>query len=93
MLWCGWSLLLASFILSSVGLCLLCGPVSSSHGVLLLPCLILAEKTRRFLKCVKSGNLDEVARLLRTGVDVNRRHPLGWTGLHTAAVCGNTQCV
>ena len=72
-------------------MCLLCGPASSSHGVLLLPCLILAEKTRRFLKCVKSGNLDEVARLLRTGVDVNRRHPLDWTALHPAAVCGNMQ--
>ena len=72
-------------------MCLLCGPASSSHGVLLLLCLILAEKTRRFLKCVKSGNLDEVARLLRTGVDANRRHPLGWTALHTAAVCGNLQ--
>lgn len=72
---------------------LLCGLVSSSHvsEQHCLPPLILAEDTRQFLKCVKSGNLEKVEKLLRAGVDVNRRHPLGWTALHTAAISGNTR--
>ena len=28
-------------------------------------------------------------RLLKSGVDINRRHPLGWTALHTAVVNAN----
>lgn len=54
-----------------------------------LHCFILAEDARQFLKCVKSGNLEKVEGLLRAGVDVNCRHPLGWTALHTAAVGGD----
>ena len=52
---------------------------------------ILADDTKQLLKCVKSGSLKEVERLLRAGVDVNRRHSLGWTALHTAIVGGNVR--
>ncbi|XP_049763291.1 caseinolytic peptidase B protein homolog [Schistocerca cancellata] len=39
-------------------------------------------------RAVKYGNLQEVKRLISEGLDVNRRHTLGWTLLHTAAING-----
>ena len=43
----------------------------------------------RFTRAAREGDIQAMKRLLKSGVDVNRRHPLGWTALHTAVVNAN----
>ena len=46
----------------------------------------------KFFRAVQRGNIGEVEYLLKTkGVDVNRKHELGWTALHLAAVNGRQE--
>jgi len=48
----------------------------------------------KFFRAVQRGNIGEVEYLLKTkGVDVNRKHELGWTALHLAAVNGRQEVV
>ncbi|GAB1862010.1 Caseinolytic peptidase B protein-like protein [Camponotus japonicus] len=44
----------------------------------------LAEK--RFFRAVQYGNISELRKAIADGIDINVRHSLGWTALHTAAV-------
>lgn len=44
----------------------------------------LAEK--RFFRAAQYGNISELKKAITDGIDVNIRHPLGWTALHTAAM-------
>ncbi|EFN68464.1 Caseinolytic peptidase B protein-like protein [Camponotus floridanus] len=44
----------------------------------------LAEK--RFFRAVQYGNISELRKAIADGIDVNVRHSLGWTALHTAAI-------
>jgi len=48
-----------------------------------------SEDERRFIVAAKEGDLPTLRKLLSNGVDVNCRHPLGWTALHTAVVNSN----
>ena len=43
----------------------------------------------KFTRAAREGNVQTMKRLLRSGIDVNCRHPLGWTALHTAVVNAN----
>lgn len=42
---------------------------------------------------VKQGDLPQLNQLIASGADVNYRHPLGWTALHTAVINGNLGAV
>ena len=44
------------------------------------------EDNRRFTVAAKDGDIKKMKRLLKSGVDVNCRHPLGWCAVHTAVV-------
>ncbi|XP_015428991.1 PREDICTED: caseinolytic peptidase B protein homolog [Dufourea novaeangliae] len=62
------------FILSGIGLTLsLC---DASHP----------KREKRYFKAAQYGNILELEKSLKEGVDVNTRHPLGWTALHVAAI-------
>ncbi|XP_064405178.1 mitochondrial disaggregase-like isoform X2 [Halichondria panicea] len=68
----------------------------SRVGALLGTALILCgadqhSKDRQLMLAVKQDNVSQVTQLLNSGADVNSRHPLGWTPLHTAVVNGNLQ--
>ncbi|KAB7500216.1 Caseinolytic peptidase B-like protein [Armadillidium nasatum] len=39
------------------------------------------------------GNMTKLEELLKKGVDVNGRHPYGWTALHAAAINGRSKAV
>ncbi|GFQ64046.1 caseinolytic peptidase B protein homolog [Trichonephila clavata] len=45
--------------------------------------------TDQLLRAAKIGNEKEVGRLVKKGVDVNKRHRYGWTPLQVAAMNGN----
>ena len=48
-------------------------------------------KVKKFIKFCQRGQSAEVQMYLKNGADPNARHPLGWSGLHAAAVNGNGQ--
>ena len=48
-------------------------------------------RIKKFIKSCQRGISAEVQMHLRNGADPNARHPLGWSGLHAAAVNGNGQ--
>ncbi|KAL0279756.1 UNVERIFIED_CONTAM: hypothetical protein PYX00_001247 [Menopon gallinae] len=52
-----------------------------------------ALKEAKFLQAAQLGNLHEILSLLSDGIDVNTRHPLGWTALHVASVNGQLKVV
>ncbi|XP_078048094.1 mitochondrial disaggregase isoform X1 [Augochlora pura] len=63
------------FLLSGIGLTIvLCEAQNSKR----------AEK--QFLRAAQYGNVPELERSIKEGVDVNVRHSLGWTALHVAAI-------
>jgi ankyrin repeat protein len=43
--------------------------------------------------CCCNGNLPEIRRLLRIGLDVNNKDCYGWTPLHRASYCGHISVV
>ncbi|XP_011052834.1 PREDICTED: caseinolytic peptidase B protein homolog [Acromyrmex echinatior] len=43
-------------------------------------------KEKKFFRAVQYGNISELKRSIASGIDVNIRHPLGWTALQTAAI-------
>ncbi|KAL3879798.1 hypothetical protein ACJMK2_032081 [Sinanodonta woodiana] len=54
----------------------------------------IEDKNHEFLlTAVKQNNYGELERLLKLGVDVNKRHTLGWTALHVAAVNKNRSAI
>ena len=48
---------------------------------------------KQLLLAAKHGDVSEMTTLLDSGADVNTRHTLGWSPLHTAVVNGNLQGV
>uniref|UniRef100_T1JLA4 Uncharacterized protein n=1 Tax=Strigamia maritima TaxID=126957 RepID=T1JLA4_STRMM len=44
-------------------------------------------------RAAKFGDLQEIERLIKQGANVNKRHKLGWTPLHVAAVNGQSKVV
>ncbi|XP_057314855.1 caseinolytic peptidase B protein homolog [Hydractinia symbiolongicarpus] len=47
----------------------------------------------RLCRAAGEGNLEKVKSLLDKGIDVNEKHPLGWTALHSAAMSGRARTV
>ncbi|XP_015608806.1 caseinolytic peptidase B protein homolog isoform X2 [Cephus cinctus] len=50
-------------------------------------------KEKRFFRAAQYGNIPDLKKALADGVDVNARHPLGWTALQTAAINGKVQVI
>ncbi|KAK7867768.1 hypothetical protein R5R35_002267 [Gryllus longicercus] len=48
---------------------------------------------KRLFRAAKYGNVQEIKRLHSEGMDVNLRHPLGWTALQVAAINGKVEAV
>ena len=44
------------------------------------------ENITRLSRAIKDGNKIEVIRQLKSGLDPNARHPLGWCPLHVASI-------
>ena len=44
------------------------------------------EHITRLSRAIKDGNKFEVIRQLKSGLDPNARHPLGWCPLHVASI-------
>ncbi len=64
--------------------------------VALLLCNDKYEKNiteRRFIKACKENDVKELKELLKKGVDVNGKHPLGWYALHAAVINGHLDVV
>ncbi|XP_069129384.1 mitochondrial disaggregase-like [Argopecten irradians] len=75
------------FIFGSAGLTtLLFLPIASCYDSSI-------DSHQNFLLAVRQGNVKEIERLLKSGIDVNKRHELGWTALHVAAINGNLRVV
>jgi ATP-dependent Clp protease ATP-binding subunit ClpB len=55
-------------------------------GLLLCAASSGRDEEREFLVAAKKSDLNSLQTLLQGGVDVNCRHPLGWTALHSAVV-------
>lgn len=47
----------------------------------------------KLLNAIKELNARELERLIKKGVDVNKRHMLGWTPLQLAAINGNSEAI
>lgn len=47
----------------------------------------------KLLKAIKELNASELERLIKKGVDVNKRHMLGWTPLQLAAMNRNSEAI
>ena len=50
------------------------------------PCLDISE-------ACEEGAIEEVERLIRAGVDVNKKEFYGWTPIHRAVISGHTDIV
>ncbi|XP_076237465.1 mitochondrial disaggregase isoform X2 [Calliopsis andreniformis] len=70
-----------AFVLSGIGLTI---AVCDASNV---------KKEKRFFQTVQHGNMSELVRLIKDGIDVNTRHPLGWTALHVAAINGRPEII
>ncbi|XP_046371975.1 caseinolytic peptidase B protein homolog [Haliotis rufescens] len=51
------------------------------------------NKHEKFLNAARLNNVREMERLIKSGVDVNARHQLGWTALHVAAMNKHKEAV
>ena len=51
------------------------------------------EHITRLSRAIKDGNKFEVIRHLKSGLDPNARHPLGWCPLHVAAINNRPQII
>ncbi|PIK41565.1 putative caseinolytic peptidase B protein-like [Apostichopus japonicus] len=47
----------------------------------------------RWFQAARNGDVEEIKRLIKAGLDVNERHPLGWTALQVAAINGHERLV
>ena len=78
---------------SSKGMHRNCGLVNLQTYKLSCPLLLISEDERRFIVAAKEGDVSTLKHLLDSGVDVNCRHPLGWTALHTAVINGHKRYI
>ncbi|TGZ48126.1 mitochondrial disaggregase [Temnothorax longispinosus] len=62
------------------------GVLLGSLGLVVAFCDTSHFKEKRLFRAVQYGNISELKRSIADGIDVNTRHPLGWTALQTAAI-------
>ncbi|GBL80454.1 hypothetical protein AVEN_92345-1 [Araneus ventricosus] len=65
----------------------------AAYLALIYACCSSTSLGDQLLRAAKIGNEKEVRRLVKSGADVNQRHPYGWTPLQVAAMNGNTRFV
>ncbi|XP_033215350.1 caseinolytic peptidase B protein homolog isoform X2 [Belonocnema kinseyi] len=51
------------------------------------------SKEKRFFRAAQYGNIPDLKKALADGMNVNSKHPLGWTALHVAAINGKSEVV
>lgn len=56
-------------------------------------CTFNIDEEKQFLRAAKDNNVKVLNQLLKNGVDVNCRHPLGWNALHTAVINGHSDII
>ena len=54
---------------------------------------LLIVNDRQLLVAAKQSDVAKMDHLLRSGVDLNCRHPLGWSALHTAVINGSWKVI
>ncbi|XP_053399271.1 caseinolytic peptidase B protein homolog [Mercenaria mercenaria] len=52
-----------------------------------------SDNSDRLLIAVKNGDNYSIRSIINSGVDINKRHLLGWTALHVAAINGNVNAI
>ncbi|XP_071786928.1 mitochondrial disaggregase-like [Asterias amurensis] len=73
-----------------------CGISLGISGIVLAHCsdaTISEAAKERWFSAAKKDNVSEIKRLIDAGINVNERHPLGWTALHVAAINKNHSAV
>ncbi|CAH1780032.1 unnamed protein product [Owenia fusiformis] len=56
-------------------------------------CLSSKHNHDRLLDAARRNDTTDLLRLIKSGVDVNKKHPLGWTALHVAVINRNHEAV
>ncbi|CAH1111358.1 unnamed protein product [Psylliodes chrysocephalus] len=67
--------------------------ISIAAGIVFCDIEILERDEKRFFKSCFFGLSHEVQKLIKKGIDINKRHHLGWTPLLVAAVNGRYEVV
>ncbi|XP_054006541.1 caseinolytic peptidase B protein homolog [Hylaeus anthracinus] len=63
------------------------GLILSCFGLIIALCEAPnLKQEKQFFRAVQHGNIAELEKILKDGVNVNTRHTLGWTALHVAAI-------
>lgn len=62
------------------------GMLLSGLGFIMAFCDAPNLVEKRFFRAAQYGNVSELRKSIADGIDINVRHSLGWTALHTAAV-------
>ncbi|XP_031834752.1 mitochondrial disaggregase [Nomia melanderi] len=70
------------------------GFILSGIGLTVVLCKAQNPKLeKQFFWAAKSGDVYELQKNIKEGVDVNARHPFGWTALHVAAINKNLEVI
>nr|XP_034171700.1 caseinolytic peptidase B protein homolog [Osmia lignaria] len=70
------------------------GIISSGLGITVSLCEASnLHKEKEFFQAAKYGDIGKLKSILKSGIDVNVRHPLGWTALHVAAINGQSKVI
>ncbi|XP_076675743.1 mitochondrial disaggregase [Andrena cerasifolii] len=70
------------------------GFVLSGIGLIVALCEASNIKNeKQFFRAVQHGNMPDLVKILKDGIDINIRHSLGWTALHVAAINGRPEVI
>lgn len=66
--------------------------IACTLGFVIAHCSQKQNADHKYFKLVRNGSSDELKRFIeKEKLDISKRHFLGWTGLHLAAVSGNVE--
>lgn len=69
------------------------GLLLSGIGLTIALCEASNTKEKWFLRAAQYGNVQDLKKLVAEGINVDLRHPYGWTALHVAAINGRSKAV
>ncbi|KAK1135965.1 hypothetical protein K0M31_000536 [Melipona bicolor] len=69
------------------------GFILGGIGITIVLCEAKNHRDKQFFRAAKYGNILELTNIIKEGIDVNMRHPLGWTALHLAAINAKPEVV
>ncbi|XP_003485912.1 caseinolytic peptidase B protein homolog [Bombus impatiens] len=69
------------------------GFILGGIGITIALCEAKNHRDKQFFLAAKYGNIRELTNIIKEGIDVNMRHPLGWTALHLAAINAKPEVV